>query len=401
MSRFSEEDISRFLAPLVSSQKRKIDDDEKASKIAARKIQNRETEAERQEREALAVITPSKSMVGVDESTTRVCADLSYQIYTANTVKDFVTEQEGVVTPLLLDTHGVVKATTPPFGVFEIEKSNTMILVWRGSMTKMDWVVDLAVAPVVSTRWNQVAPSLRAHAGYTSLVESDLSLHEEWLVEQIEKRNISQVIYTGHSLAGAMAQIAQVAIQGQRMQSGSSSPWGRVSDKQIAFRTIQFGAPMSCLLVDNDKESLDFWKLVGKTSCNIVYGTDMMPRAPGNFDYVDKAVRQALVPFLRDTIPIMSIIDLFPSAHQKLLDLYQDQTKKQDVLEIIQICGRFQHAGSIIYYASIGEAPVKLDDYQFRTQSQYQFKMDEEERYPNRKLKEDHRKFPAILVARK
>ena len=87
--------------------------------------------------------------------------------------------------------------------------------------------------------------------------------------------------------------------------------------------------------------------------------------------------------------------------HQKLIDMYQDQTKKEDVVDIIKVCGNFQHVGSVIYYTNINEAPVKLDDYQFRTHDKYQYHVPPGETYPNRRLRQDHVKFPAVLAAAK
>ena len=64
----------------------------------------------------------------------------------------------------------------------------------------------------------------------------------------------------------------------------------------------------------------DFWDELSKSSCNLVYANDLLPRAPGNFQYVDTAVRKALVPFVKDKlkdVPIMTMLELFPSALQK------------------------------------------------------------------------------------
>jgi len=397
---YSDDDIGRFLAPYMQQQQQYGGANDSLG-MAARKLPRQETAAEKRQREILAIQAPPKSMTGVSESVTRLCAKLSQQIYKASSLDDLqhLLSTDGIdVNVIMFDTHGVLKTTTPPFGVAVMPSLETMVLVWRGSMTKMDWVVDLAVAPVLSERWNQAAKSLRVHAGYTSLVESDLALHEEWLVNEIQTRGITQIILTGHSLAGAMAQVGQVAIEGQMQSSGSI--WSCLDD--VTVRCIQFGAPMTCMLLDDDdKKSLEFWDKLSSTSCNLVFASDMLPRAPGNFRYVDTAVRKALVPFIKDAfkdVPIMSLIDLFPSALQKLVDLYQDETKKHDVRDIIRICQKFQHVGSIVWYEDIGATPMKLDDYQFRTHEKCQYSIPSDEVYPNRKLKEDHVKLPDVLA---
>jgi hypothetical protein len=401
---YSDDDISRFLAPYMQQQPRFDPNDafdSSSLEAAAKRLKQEETLEEKEQREALEIQAPPQSMTGVSESVVRICAKLSHGIYKANSKEDLQNlSTDGMdVEAILFDDHGVLKTTTPPFSVAVISEMDTMVLVWRGSMTKVDWVLDMAVAPVASCRWNQVAKHLRGHAGYTALVESDLALHEEHLIAEIQKRGISQVILTGHSLAGAMAQIAQVAIQGQLLQEGSA--WSCLSDKQLTVRSIQFGAPMTCLLLDDDAASSDFWNKVSTTSCNLVFASDMLPRAPGNFRYVDTAIRKALVPFVKDAfkdVPIMSMLDLFPSAYQKLVDLYQDETKKKGIVDIVKVCLKYQHVGSIIWYENAKAVPVKLDDYQFRTHGKYQYSIPSDAPFPNRTLKQDHVKLPAILA---
>mmetsp|Transcript_8116 Transcript_8116/g.17559 ORF Transcript_8116/g.17559 Transcript_8116/m.17559 type:complete len:427 (+) Transcript_8116:139-1419(+) len=404
---YSDDDISRFLAPYMQQQQRQQQQFrpgpfDSSLEPAAKRLKREETKQEKEQREALEIQAPPQSMTGVSESVTRICAKLSHGIYKANSKQGLNgLSTDGVdVEVILFDDHGILKTTTPPFGVAILPELKTMVLVWRGSMTKVDWVLDMAVAPVASSRWKNAAKNLRGHAGYTALVESDLALHEDYLIAEIQKRGISQVILTGHSLAGAMAQISQVAIQGQLSQEGS--PWNCLQDKQLMIRSIQFGAPMTCMLLDeDDKGSSDFWSKVSATSCNLVFASDMLPRAPGNFRYVDDAIRTALVPFVKDAfkdVPIMSMLDLFPSAYQKLVDLYQDETKKQDIIDIVKVCIKYQHVGSIVWYESVQASPIKLNDYQFRTHDKYQYSIPSDTPFPNRTLKQHHVKVPALLA---
>lgn len=397
---YSDDEISRFLAPYIQQQRQQQQGSFGGLDTAATK----RLKTEVKEIAAEEIQAPQASMTGVSESLLRICAKLSHKIYKASTKQELARglRTDGLdVEVLLLDTHGVLQTTTPPFAVTVVPSLQTLVLVWRGSLTKMDWIVDFSVAPVLSESWRKAAPQIRAHAGYTALVESDLSMHSDFLIKEVEKRGITQIIVTGHSLAGAMAQIAQVAIQGQ--VSASSSLWNTLDETKLDIRCVQFGAPMSCMLLDEeeDEQSQQFWDKLSLKSCNLVFASDMLPRAPGNFRYVDAAVRQALVPFVKDVLegmPIMALLDLFPSALQKLVDLYQDETKKKDVVDIIKECLQFQHVGSIIWYASLSTSPIKLDDYQFRTNVEYQFNIPQEEPYPNRKLKRDHVMLPDALA---
>lgn len=79
---------------------------------------------------------------------------------------------------------------------------------------------------------------------------------------------------------------------------------------------------------------------------------------------VNTAVQKALVPFVKDKlkdVPNMSMLELFPSAWQTLVNA--SEMRKQDVRDVIQVCQRFQHVKSIIWYKDSLSSPVKLNDY--------------------------------------
>ena len=52
---------------------------------------------------------------------------------------------------------------------------------------------------------------LRTHAGFTFMVESDITKHTDELLALIEKHDVKRLVFTGHSLAGGAAQMANFA----------------------------------------------------------------------------------------------------------------------------------------------------------------------------------------------
>jgi hypothetical protein len=155
---------------------------------------------------------PEKELTGVEPSMTEICATLSSLTYKDNLLEKFTFKFDASKVDATSDYHIPLKSTTPTFITATIEK--TLILCWRGSVTLMDWVVDFAAAPVASPLLRQMARYIKVHCGYFSLVENDLALHEDRIIEEIETKDIKELIMTGHSLGGGMAQVAHFLIQG-------------------------------------------------------------------------------------------------------------------------------------------------------------------------------------------
>ena len=151
---YSDDDISRFLA---SFQQNYDDSVGAAPTLPSKRPKLKPEPPQPCDREVISTIpAPPPTMTGVSESTTRICAKLSQQIYKANSIHDFtnLSTDGHDVQVLKFDNHGILQATTPSFAVAVIPSLTTLVLVWRGSVTKMDWIVDFSVAPVLSSQWS-------------------------------------------------------------------------------------------------------------------------------------------------------------------------------------------------------------------------------------------------------
>ena len=305
---------------------------------------------------------PSKELTGVDPSLTGVCATISHQIYTAESKDSFkLSDSNHVVEVLYFHDHGDLKDTVPPLVI--AVSGDTLILGWRGSQTLMDWLSDAAYAPVLSSRWSSITPNVRAHSAYSALVESDLALYEKTIIDEIKTRNISQLILTGHSLAGGMAHVAHLAIEGQLSQSGTA--WSSLQG-QLTCRTVAFSAPMTILNMDAtraDTETNKFLQRVADHSCNIIFNCDAVPHAVGDIEFLDDIVDDVL-PELVKGIPAPRVFTLMFGVEDKLDEAF-DNFVGNNLKTTLPVLIKYHHIGSIIYYPDAKADPVLLRDSAF------------------------------------
>ena len=141
----------------------------------------------------------------------------------------------------------------------------------------MDIVMDGSFAPLASRAWQHTAPFVRAQGGILALVENYMSLYEKEIQEEIAKRGIENVVLTGHSLGGGIAQVAHLYLQGECEKQHSD--WQAVASKSsLKIHTVAFAAPMTTVnLKRDDGASARFIDQVGQSMCCFVYEMDVVP----------------------------------------------------------------------------------------------------------------------------
>eukprot|EP00978_Attheya_sp_CCMP212_P003698 scaffold7778_cov45-Attheya_sp.AAC.1 len=303
---------------------------------------------------------PTSAMTGVESNVTRLCAAISGQIYGASSIEDFNLDNEDLQIKceiIMFDTHKKLEVTSPPFVVVVMGK--TMICGWRGSSTLMDWVMDVAFAPVASSRWITSAKSVRAQGGYCALIESDLSLHEHFLIKNIKDRGIEELVLTGHSLAGGLSQVAHLSIAGSR--ANTYSPWSDSALKKLTVRSIAFSAPMTTLNLDraNDPVSVSFVQDVGSNMCNIIYECDPVPRGYANVTFI-QALMDDAIPQIVKGIAIPRVLKGIFGVHKKIVSALDGFIKSQS--DLIKVAEYYRHIGKVIYYEDDESKPVTYID---------------------------------------
>jgi Lipase (class 3) len=283
---------------------------------------------------------PSPELTGVPFETVSICATMCDQIYYATSLADFdlthPVDPAITAEPVLFDNHGALQDVVPPFAV--AIKDSTMILAWRGSASIMDWVSDAGYAPATSSRWNKASSSnVRAHSAYASFVESDLSVHETGLMDMIRARNIDTLLLTGHSLAGGMAHVAHLALEGQLQTKGSL--WHPLQTR-LTVRSVAFAAPMTALINASADSPVDdktraFLAKIAAHSCNLMYGPDIVPHGAGDITYsID--VANALVPEALKVVPYNWVMRLF-GVQRKVNDALGNFLNKDGVRALAKV----------------------------------------------------------------
>jgi hypothetical protein len=140
---------------------------------------------------------------------------------------------------------------------------------------------------------------------YCALVESDLRIHEQTILKEIEDRYITQLIFTGHSLGGGMAQIAHLLLQAQLDCSDKipkpTEPARIWADQQLTLKchTVTFAAPMTIFgleeMNDINEHAKALMKKLSESSWNFVFRSDVVPRAFAYVEYI-KEVLDAVTP---------------------------------------------------------------------------------------------------------
>lgn len=295
---------------------------------------------------------PTQEMTGVSETLTTICASLSAQLYQAKSESDFKLGTN--VEVLKFENHEEwLESVVPPFAI--CKTGDTMIMGWRGSSTIMDWTADFNASPVMSN----ASRGVRIQSSFLSLVESDFYQYGSYIVDRIRKLRVKEVIFTGHSLGGAVAQVAHHVVVAQRM-SRETSIWDAISSR-VTIRSLTFSAPMSITPDPNNKDRTvqNVLDRVGLTACNVVYSFDPVPRSYRmilfGLDLANAVVnslgwkQKTTKWFLERFLP-------------KSLRSLKEAEIEAKIKAHIGFTSRFRHIGQIVYYNDADSEPQLLTD---------------------------------------
>ncbi len=311
---------------------------------------------------------PKKQDTGVDEAIARLAAALSGQLYGVKTKRDFDLSQPNLdVKTVVFDDHGKLKVVSPYFG--GAVTGSTMVIGWRGTTDDiMNMLTDINATPATSSRWSHISPDLEVHGGFHPIAENDLCRWESRIIELMEKHGITELVTTGHSLGGAIATVAHLAIHGELRKERSM--WKDYADKlksqgkKFTVRCIGFSAPYSIFnMAEADNAVVNnFLKEIESTSCNVVYSTDPVPRAPGHLEFIDKLAKE-LIPEIKDDISKEYGI-LGRVGTRFFLDLSEGyEAVKESQSELLEAMLHARHVAKIIYYENDVAEPVVAKDY--------------------------------------
>ena len=164
---------------------------------------------------------PGKELTGVDKHITQICANMSEQIYNAARKKDYKTltadgKHEAKI--FINDNHRSYNASIPSFAVGIVDQ--TMILAWRGTNAQgspanmlFDAISDFAIGPTMCHLLGKASSGIRMQNAMHSFASLELEVHGDEIFSLINDHNIKEIVFTGHSLGGGIAQCAHPILQ--------------------------------------------------------------------------------------------------------------------------------------------------------------------------------------------
>lgn len=245
------------------------------------------------------------------DATTRLCAVVSSALSTCQSAEALGTMllehcPDQTFDDIRLELRGRLH---PP--VATVIAGDVMIICWRGSKSPMDFLMDVAAAPVASPYWEEMAPEIAVHGGMLGLVTNDLVQHRGAWLQKIRDHAVRRLVFTGHSLGGGMAQVAHLAFKGMLHQERAA----RLADMQeLHLASISFGGPMVTFVprlasLPNNNPTPDVLDQLRIESEVWVVDSDIVPHLPGHPEYWRPALAhlaQAKAPVLRNFCPEVS-----------------------------------------------------------------------------------------------
>lgn len=319
---------------------------------------------------------PPETTTGVDPAILQIAACLSQQIYDATNKEYFRLEATTGDKELrksevhLFDSHGTLDPAIPAFAIASV--GSTLILGWRGTNQILDFINDAAVAPVVS-----VDTGIRSHAMFSACVGSALRVHEEEILSLIVKKSIDTIVFTGHSLGGALANVAHLfvqaslGVQAKEGETGGSHPWNKKFSHlsmPLNLKTISFSAPMSTIDRDNvedlnekkvhNLQADNLLETVSSNSVNFVFSCDVVPRAYGHVFFVKDVIDKVGPELVRKYCSVTRFFDIDVKVSKAVIDFLMAMTEP-----LVNVAASFRHHGTILYYDDLSTAtPIEVKD---------------------------------------
>jgi hypothetical protein len=196
--------------------------------------------------------------------------------------------------------HGEIEDPHSPIAMVICESNGgnaTMFIAWRGTDRLIDFLTDSDVFPTAGMLWDDYCCEIKSHNGMYGRMQ-DLFME---LIERVQvlcsQHSVENVVFTGHSLGGGLAQIALLAANGQK-----HAKFKEVKNEQlrkscidtfnkVKFTAVAFAAPMVFYFPKQMSDTTRMvWQSLQLAIKNFVYENDVVPRFPRLTTFLEKIV---------------------------------------------------------------------------------------------------------------
>eukprot|EP00656_Telonema_subtile_P038475 TRINITY_DN433_c0_g1_i5.p1 TRINITY_DN433_c0_g1~~TRINITY_DN433_c0_g1_i5.p1 ORF type:complete len:992 (-),score=87.38 TRINITY_DN433_c0_g1_i5:170-3145(-) len=181
--------------------------------------------------------------------------------------------------------------------ILAITASGTMVVAYRSTLTIADWLSTVLDKP---TEFAANCPELQVHTLMNNCVEHVLWNHKTDLLKLIFEYKVHEVVFTGHSLGGGLAQLA--AAKFVSVGLGIESCFDSLAEEDMTkirtleFHAFTFAAPMVFHYDETKMFTAKQTRLLAALVkfTNYVSAGDMVPRMPGMPEYWVPALQNML-----------------------------------------------------------------------------------------------------------
>lgn len=308
------------------------------------------------EEDGVFLYHPTKEESGVEEDIFKLCCTISDQVYSKYSAKDFRLSTKEMKTEVLIyDDHGIFNATSPPFIVTLTGK--TMILGWRGTHDYSDVLTDVCACPHASFAWKKHAKYIKVQSAMAAIVIDDFLENGDEIIKLAKQHEVTEIITTGHSLGGALAQIGHLTLRG--LIEDKSSEWNELDG--ISIKSVGISAPMSIVLTKKpNRETEKFIDDLKDNSSNVVYKNDPIPRGYGFLSFIEEGIDD----LSEDSSNAMlgGLFSKLLRVDKKVDDMIAKVKDGEKTKGLLKVFSRYIHLGNLIYYADENGKPRVLTD---------------------------------------
>eukprot|EP00931_Biecheleriopsis_adriatica_P101352 TRINITY_DN76506_c0_g1_i1.p1 TRINITY_DN76506_c0_g1~~TRINITY_DN76506_c0_g1_i1.p1 ORF type:complete len:289 (+),score=50.28 TRINITY_DN76506_c0_g1_i1:222-1088(+) len=156
--------------------------------------------------------------------------------------------------------------------ILEVDGNNVMFINFTSKNSASDLLVENGAASVKTMLWHDFWPDVEAHAGMSALVQDFFLKYATQVKDAVAGFDVSQVIFTGVSTGGGLAQLALLAVLAEARRQN-------LNDNMVA---ILFSSSMTLALPrERRADNREVICMLRERMVHHLHKDDIGPRFPG------------------------------------------------------------------------------------------------------------------------